>query len=90
MLTVEEYLDRVVALATPLPSEPCPVGSGFGRVLDEDVVAPTVSVGIAIAPDGNETLSSLMRRSDLAMYDAKGRGRNCVVVAPDRNAKQVA
>lgn len=58
--------------------------------LDEDVVAPTVSVGIAIAPDGNETLSSLMRRSDLAMYDAKGRGRNCVVVAPDRNAKQVA
>ena len=39
MLTVEEYLDRVVALATPLPSEPCPVGSGFGRVLDEDVVA---------------------------------------------------
>ena len=32
-------LDRVVALATPLPSEPCPVGSGFGRVLDEDVVA---------------------------------------------------
>ena len=58
--------------------------------LDDDVVAPTVSIGIAIAPDGNETLSSLMRRSELAMNDAKGRGRNCVVVAPDRNAKQVA
>lgn len=44
-------------------------------------VRPTVSVGIAVAAEGGETLSSLMRRSDLAMYEAKAQGRNCVVAA---------
>ena len=39
MLTVEQYLERVVGLASPLRSEPCAVGSGFGRVLDEDLTA---------------------------------------------------
>lgn len=50
--------------------------------LPEGVVTPTVSVGVAIAEEGDESLSSLMRRSDLAMYEAKSKGRNCVVVAP--------
>lgn len=44
-------------------------------------VRPTVSVGIAVTAEGGETLSSLMRRSDLAMYEAKAQGRNCVVAA---------
>ena len=44
-------------------------------------VRPTASVGIAVTAEGGETLSSLMRRSDLAMYEAKAQGRNCVVAA---------
>ena len=50
--------------------------------LPEGVVKPTVSIGVAITADGDETLSSLMRRGDRAMYAAKAQGRNCVVVAP--------
>lgn len=49
--------------------------------LQDAEVRPTVSVGIAVAAEGGETLSSLMRRSDLAMYEAKAQGRNCVVAA---------
>lgn len=58
--------------------------------LQDGVVTPTVSVGVAIAEDGQETLSSLMRRGDLAMYEAKSKGRNCVMVAPAQAAQQVA
>ncbi len=43
-------------------------------------IAQTVSIGVATW-DGNESPESLERRADLAMYEAKGRGRNCVVVA---------
>ena len=50
--------------------------------LNGDVVTPTVSIGVALAQDGGEALSSLMRRGDLAMYAAKSQGRNCVVLAP--------
>lgn len=50
--------------------------------LPDAVITPTVSVGVAVAASGDETLSSLMRRGDRAMYDAKAGGRNCVKVAP--------
>jgi PleD family two-component response regulator len=49
-----------------------------------------MSVGVAIADEGGESLSSLMRRGDLAMYEAKAQGRNCVVVAPAPAARLVA
>ena len=42
-------------------------------------IAQTVSIGVATW-DGEESPSSLERRADLAMYEAKDRGRNCVVV----------
>lgn len=58
--------------------------------LQEGVVTPTMSVGVAIAEKGDESLSSLMRRGDLAMYEAKSKGRNCVVVAPAQAAPLVA
>lgn len=54
---------------------------------DADAVQVTVSIGVAsIAPatfDGDEkTLGEqLLRRADLAMYDAKSAGRNCVRLA---------
>jgi diguanylate cyclase (GGDEF)-like protein len=43
-------------------------------------IAQTVSIGVATW-DGEESPDALERRADLAMYEAKDRGRNCVVVA---------
>lgn len=42
----------------------------------------TASVGVALSLD-NDTPESLFRRADKAMYQAKGQGRNCVVVLSD-------
>lgn len=50
--------------------------------LPDAVISPTVSVGVAVVAAGDETLSSLMRRGDRAMYQAKASGRNCVQLAP--------
>ena len=58
--------------------------------LQDKVVKPTVSIGVAAADERGETLSSLMRRGDHAMYEAKARGRNQVVVAAEREEKPAA
>lgn len=50
-------------------------------------VAPTVSIGVSMCAGSAETLSSLMRRADHAMYSAKGQGRNRVVVDPSARAE---
>ena len=39
MLSVEEYLDKVLALADLVPSSADPIGGGFGRILAEDLFA---------------------------------------------------
>jgi diguanylate cyclase (GGDEF)-like protein len=44
-------------------------------------LAITVSIGIAHAAPGNADFSSMYRRADQAMYQAKSRGRDQVVVA---------
>ena len=41
----------------------------------------TVSIGIAHAAPGNEDFSSMYRRADQALYEAKSRGRDQVVIA---------
>jgi diguanylate cyclase (GGDEF)-like protein len=43
-------------------------------------ILQTVSIGVATW-DGEESPEALERRADLAMYDAKARGRNAVVLA---------
>ncbi|MFT3876944.1 MAG: molybdopterin molybdotransferase MoeA [Propioniciclava sp.] len=58
MITVEQYLERVLALATPLPAQECPVASGFGRVLDEDLVAR-----LAVPPFDNSAMDGFAVRS---------------------------
>ncbi|MEW6695514.1 MAG: GGDEF domain-containing protein [Pseudomonadota bacterium] len=47
-----------------------------------ETIRPTISVGVAMASDDDVTLSDLLRRADMAMYDAKAGGRNRVVCAP--------
>jgi len=37
----------------------------------------TASIGISIYPDDGENISSLMKNSDIAMYEAKKNGGNC-------------
>jgi diguanylate cyclase (GGDEF)-like protein len=49
-------------------------------VIDRTVITQTVSIGVATW-DGGESAESLERRADIAMYTAKDRGRNCVVVS---------
>jgi diguanylate cyclase (GGDEF)-like protein len=40
----------------------------------------TISVGVS-ALEGNESLEALTERADQAMYAAKVKGRNCVVIS---------
>ena len=44
-------------------------------------VSATISVGLAEALPDRDTLEQLIRRADRALYEAKGKGRNCTVVA---------
>jgi diguanylate cyclase (GGDEF)-like protein len=55
---------------TPLPLEPQPH-------------ATTISLGVAVLHDGDESFSDLLRRADRALYAAKHAGRNRVECAPD-------
>jgi diguanylate cyclase (GGDEF)-like protein len=49
----------------------------------------TASVGIAVAPDNGLTADELMRHADIALYEAKDRGRDCAVVFSEEMARQV-
>jgi diguanylate cyclase (GGDEF)-like protein len=40
----------------------------------------TTSIGVAAVPDDAEYAAELVRRADVALYEAKARGRNCVVL----------
>lgn len=42
----------------------------------------TISIGVAVVRDPDESLQSLMKRADIALYEAKAAGRNCSRVAP--------
>jgi diguanylate cyclase (GGDEF)-like protein len=43
--------------------------------------APTVSLGAALYPDHGTTAEELMRAADDALYQAKARGRDCLIVS---------
>jgi diguanylate cyclase (GGDEF)-like protein len=61
-------------------------------VAESDARQPriTVSIGIAQAEAGVTDISDLMKRADIALYDAKRQGRNRVATARDDNGRQVA
>ena len=48
---------------------------------DEHFSKLTASVGVAISHDMNHPIDSLVRESDLALYEAKDAGRDCVCTA---------
>jgi len=49
--------------------------------LDDQTIGITVSIGLAELSTDDASLDAVMRRADLAMYQAKARGRNRVVTA---------
>jgi two-component system, cell cycle response regulator len=63
---VGERLRNVVA------AKPIGLGDGQGEL------EMTISVGIAIAREGGDSPTAVLQRADKALYEAKGRGRNCV------------
>jgi two-component system, cell cycle response regulator len=63
---VAERLRKVVA------AKPVSLGD------DQGEIAITISVGIAITREGGDSASAILQRADKALYEAKGRGRNCV------------
>ncbi len=48
--------------------------------LGATTVNPTISIGLAVAPDDGDVAEALTRRADEALYRAKAAGRNCVRV----------
>jgi two-component system cell cycle response regulator len=63
---VAERLRNVVA------SKPIALGDGLGEI------SVTISVGIAVTREGGDNATHMLQRADKALYEAKGRGRNCV------------
>ena len=79
LLLPETPLDggRVVAekIRESIASEP------FGA--EDEAITVTVSIGLACFPQHGSTAQTLLRASDQALYEAKGRGRNVVVSADE-------
>jgi two-component system cell cycle response regulator len=56
-------------------------GSPF-RVLDgEELLSVTISIGVAASLGADDSARALLRRADVAMYEAKSTGRNRVIAA---------
>src|SRR3546814_7608024 len=51
---------------------------GFAVSGAADKLPVTISIGVATTRDPTETTGALIGRADEALYQAKGRGRNCV------------
>ena len=80
-----------------------PAGTGTSSVLAERIaqafaspfavngqnIRVSASVGIAVAPDNGVTADDLMRHADIALYEAKDRGRDRAVLFSDEMALQV-
>jgi diguanylate cyclase (GGDEF)-like protein len=58
-----------------------------GGTSDSPDVPMSVSIGVACAPADGDELTALLLAADAALYEAKGRGRNCVVLATGRGGE---
>ena len=75
----------VVQTAVPTGSRPRPLPNASCRCSREPVLLPgagdprpRVTIGVALAPDDGKTSERLLKSADLALYDGKAGGRNCV------------
>lgn len=59
-------------LRTVVAQKPIAHADGQGEI---DV---TISIGIAVTREGGDNAAAMLQRADKALYEAKGRGRNCV------------
>ncbi len=57
---------------------------------DGQKLSVTISIGVASAATGNDDRDHLLKRADDALYAAKNRGRNCVIVRPPATAPKVS
>ncbi len=57
------------------------LGKPIGRI--------TISLGIALFPEHGEDMNTLLRAADEALYDAKGAGRDRVVVSTEEKAERI-
>ena len=56
----------------------CLIGAiGSPYIVDEQMVHIGASIGIALSPQDGQHAEDLLSAADLAMYQAKGEGRNC-------------
>jgi two-component system cell cycle response regulator len=49
---------------------------------DGGQLAVSISIGVTAVTDAGDDRDSLLKRADVALYTAKARGRNCVIVRP--------
>jgi predicted signal transduction protein with EAL and GGDEF domain len=65
--------------------------STFGEPFDVfgQTIRVTASIGVASAPDHGRTPGELMRKADIALYAAKGRGRDQAVLFSAEMAEQI-
>ncbi|HUH83306.1 MAG TPA: PleD family two-component system response regulator [Stellaceae bacterium] len=59
-------------LRTVVAAKPIALADGQGEI------NVTISIGIAVTRDGGDSAAAMLQRADKALYEAKGRGRNCV------------
>lgn len=88
--------DEFVILCAPAVAE---TGSALAERIAKAFASPfaidgqnirvTASVGIAIAPNNGVTADALMRHADIALYEAKARGRDRAVQFSDEMAESV-
>jgi len=75
--------------ATILAERTCQVIAEFPVMISPKEVIPiTVSIGTATVPDNAHASRDLVTASDLAMYEAKRNGRNCVRSASNPGASK--
>ena len=55
------------------------------RIIPLAIRAALASVGVALSPEHGVATNDLLKKSDLALYQAKANGRgNCVLFMPER------
>ncbi len=55
--------------------------------LADHIISESATVGIALSPEGGTTASELLRSADIALYEAKAKGRNAAALYRDNSER---